>query len=406
MTSAFTVTVVSEQAASVPEGAGAGLTSVLSEALERAALTAATGLSGQLWISDRWQAEILINGERKAEEAPFNLGHHLLARLAEFAASQSGGTLSDPVLRTFEDLATPSPAALLHYLAGRAAGGDARMRFWRRGFELDPALAALRTALARELLTTGNPGSAAALLQGIAVQDGFAAADIGIALWAAGEAQVSFDLLQAAVKSNPENGLAGAALATLLVRRAQAAGTAKGEEGHNAWDEALLLATQSTQQASDDFRTWTALAEVHRAGGDFDQAAFFYGFALRLEPDAPTVLKDASACWLQARQPAQALPLIERARAAAPADAENAGNLAFAHLLLGDQPAALAAAREAATLGPDNPRLHILHGELALKAGQRDEALDAWARAAVLEPGIFINPEGGNLGLESPPEAQ
>lgn len=389
-TSAFVVTVVAEEAGPIPDGAGAGLTRLLAEALARTGVPAAASLTGQLWISDRWQAEIAVNGERKAEEAPFALGHHLLARLAEFAVHQLGGELSQPVLRSFEDLATPSPAALLHFLAGNL----------RRGFELDPAMVAIRTALARDLLGVSKTEPAAALLRGIAVHDGFAAAELGIGLWAAGETQVSFELLQAAVKSDPENGLALAALSSLLLRRVQSEGIAAGEPGHEAWDEALLLATEATQKASDDFRTWAALADVHRAGGNFDQAAFFYGFALRLEPEAASVLKDASACWLQARQPERALPLIERARAAAPQDAENAGNLAFARLLLGDAPAALAAAREAAELGPGNPRLHVLHGELALKAGKREEALDAWARAAALEPGFVINPEGGNLGLE------
>ncbi|TAN20908.1 MAG: hypothetical protein EPN33_14070 [Acidobacteria bacterium] len=389
-TTDFAVTVVADGAWAIPEGAGAGLARLITEALERTGLTAPASLGGQLWISDRWQAEIAVNGERKAEEAPFALAHHLLARLAEFAAHQLGAELSQPVLRSFEDLATPSPAALLHFLAGNL----------RRAFELDPSMVAIRTALARELLGQNKADAAAALLGGLVVHDGFAGADLGIGLWAAGEIQVSFELLQAAVKSNPENGLALAALSSLLLRRLEHAGLAQGEGAHEGWDEALLLATEATQKASDDFRTWAALADVHRAGGDFDQAAFFYGFALRLEPEAARVLKDASACWLQARQPERALPLIERARAAAPADAENAGNLAFARLLLGDAPAALAAAREAAELGPRNARLHVLHGELALKAGEREEALDAWARAAALEPGFVINPEGGNLGLE------
>ncbi|MGH9474791.1 MAG: tetratricopeptide repeat protein [Terriglobales bacterium] len=398
----FEITVLTEPPWPVPAGAGAGLTLLLREALQRAGGDVAQGeAGGQLWVSDRWQAEIVAGGARCAEEAPFERGHHLLARMAEAAARAAGGELPRPVLSSFEDLATRSPLALLHYLAGRAAQGAERMRQWRRAFELDPALAAVRAGLAGELLQASNPQAAAALLAGGGLQDGFAAAALGLGLWAAGENEVSFELLQSAVRTNPEHALALAALASLLARRAQSAASGGSEAGREAWDEALLLATQATQLASDDFRTWAALAEVHRAGGDCEQAGFYYGFALRLEPAAPTVLKDASACWLQARQPQQALPLIERARAAAPGDAENAGNLAFAHLLLGDTPAALAAARQAAALGPGDARLHILHGEVALKAGRREEALGAWARAAELEPGVVINPEGGNLGLEA-----
>ncbi|MGH9393981.1 MAG: hypothetical protein ACRD1E_07405, partial [Terriglobales bacterium] len=184
-----------------------------------------------------------------------------------------------------------------------------------------------------------------------------------------------------------------AALAALLAR--QPAGAAAGE----MLDEALLLATQASQLASDDYRTWAALADVHRARADYAQAGFYYGFALRLAPDAPSVLKDAAACWLMARQPQPALALIERALAAAPGDGENYGNLAFARDLMGEPAAALAAARQAAERSPRDPRLRILHGDLALKAGDRAQALEAWARAAELEPGIFINPEGGNIGL-------
>lgn len=389
----FEITALTEPPLPIPAGAGAGLALVLAEAVERAG-GGEGAAGGQLWIGDRWQAELIVGGGREAEEAPFERGHHLLARLTERAARAGGGELPRPVLASFDDLATPAPLALLHYLAGRATAGVERRRLWRRAFELDPGLRAVRSGLAAELLAEAQPQAAAALLAGVALQDGYAAAELGLGLWAAGETEVSFELLQAAVRAHPEHALAMAALATLLARRAS------GDESRQAWDEALLLATQATQLASDDFRTWAALAGVHRAGGDCEQAAFYYNFALRLEPSAPTVLKDASACWLEARQPQQALPLIERARAAAPEDAENAGNLAFAHLLLGDAPSALEAAREAAALGPGDARFHILHGEMALQAGRREEALDAWARAAALEPGVVINPAGGNLGLE------
>ncbi len=388
---------LAEAAPPPPPGTGAGVARVLATALERAGLAAASTIAGQLWISDRWQAEIIISDQRRAEEAPFALGHHLLARLAEFAARACGGELGTPVLTSFEDLATAAPAALLHYLAGYAQGGAERQQLWRRGFELDPKLVALRTGVAAELLAEGRSEAAAALLAGTAVADGFAAAELGIGLWAAGETTVSQQLLQAAVRTNPENGLVLAALAALLAEHA----AGSDEASHAAWDEALLLASQATQLAGEDFRTWAALAAVHRAGGDFEQAGFYYGFALRLAPDAPSVLKDASACWLAAHKPRQALPLIERARQVAPADAENAGNLAFAHRLLGERGAALQAARTAARLAPGDARLHVLHGEVALEAGEREEALEAWARAAELEPALTINPEGGNLGLEA-----
>lgn len=355
-------------------------------------------VAGRLWIAGGWRAELSVNGAARTEEADFERGHHLLCRMAEFGAQQAGRELGEPVLRSFDDLATHSPAALLHCLSGLGQEGEAAGREWRRAFELDPRMAAPRSGLAAMLLQQGQAEAAAGLLAGVGLSDGFAAAELGLGLWAAGEVALSFELLQAAVKANPQNGLALAALAAQLARRA---GGGEPDEQHEALDEAQLLATQATQLAGDDYRTWAALADVHRARGDFSQAGFFYGFALRLAPEAPALLKDAGANWLQARQAKQALPLIKQAIAAAPQDAENLGNLAFAHILLGDPQAALEAARRAAKLGPHHARLRILHGDLALRAGKKAEALEAWARAAELEPGITINPEGGNLGLEA-----
>lgn len=395
----FEIAVLSDASWPIPPGAGVGVARLLSTAWTRAGVALETAaVTGRVWIAGGWQAELTVQGEARAESAGFELGHHLLCRLAEFGAKQAGGELGEPVLRSFDDLATHSPAALLHYLAGLGSEGAAAQREWRRAFELDPQMAAPRTALAAALLSSGQAEAAAGLLAGISLSDGFAAADLGLGLWAAGEQALSFELLQAAVKANPQNALALAALAAQLARRASGGEDA---EQHEALDEAQLLATQATQMAGDDYRTWAALADVHRARGDFSQAGFFYGLALRLAPDAPALLKDAGANWLQARQAKQALPLIERALQAAPDDAENLGNLAFAHLLLGDPQAALVAARRAAKLGPNHARLRILHGDLALRAGKREEAFEAWARAAELDPGLTINPEGGNLGLEA-----
>ncbi len=394
---AFGVEVVGGEGWPVPEGAGAGVARLLAAMLARAGVAGEGRVRGQWWISDRWQAEIEVNGERRAEEAEFERGHHLLCRLTEFAAARLGGTVPEATMRAFEDLETRSPGALLAYLAGWGREGEERKRGWRRAFELDPQMVAARLGLAAMVLAEGGEaGAAAALAQGLRVQDGGGAGEVGIALWAAGETEVSAELLQAAVKHDPQNAVAMAALAALLARRAPA-GSGEGRDG--AWEEALLLATQATQLAADDYRCWAALADVHRAGGDYAQASFYYGFALRLEPEAASVLKDAGACWLMAHQPQQALALIERALAVAPLDAENYGNLAFARDLLGEAEAALAAARRAAELSPGDARMRILQGDLALKAGAQEEALEAWARAAELEPGMVISPDGGNVGL-------
>ena len=79
---------------------GAGVARLLEAMLARAGVDLAAGearVEGRIWISDRWQAEIQVAGERRSEEAPFDQGHHLLYRLTEFAARQLGGEMPEPV---------------------------------------------------------------------------------------------------------------------------------------------------------------------------------------------------------------------------------------------------------------------------------------------------------------------
>ncbi|MGH9483098.1 MAG: hypothetical protein ACRD1L_13500, partial [Terriglobales bacterium] len=155
---------IASELGSAPAGAGTGVARLL-EAAVLAALDAARAplpaipVGGHLSVGDRWRAEIRMGGERHAEEAGLDRGHHLLFRLAEFAAKALGApALPAPAIRAFEDLATRSPAALLTYLAGLGAAGTERKRHWQRAFELDPAMVAPRAGLAEELL---NPASAA-----------------------------------------------------------------------------------------------------------------------------------------------------------------------------------------------------------------------------------------------------
>lgn len=373
---------------------GTGLARLLRQWLERCRLPAGTleGIEarGQVWLTDAWQAEMSVNGERRVEAAERDRGQHLMCRLLEGVARPAGlEALPRPVLAALEDYATTVPAALLACWQAAGSEGEAQRRAWRRAFELDPAMTAPRAALAGQALDAGQAAAAAALLAGVTVQDPERACELGLGLWSAGETAAAGALLETAVQSNPDDAIALAALAAWLARHA----------GDNAAarDEALLLATQATQRASDDYRTWQALADVHRAGGDFEQANFYYGFALKLEPAAPALLKDAAATLLMAGEPRAALPLIERALETSAADADHHGNLAFARHLLGEKALALAAARRASALRPDDARLRVLEGELALAAGEREAALDAWARATELDPTVMLNPEGGNL---------
>lgn len=348
----------------LPAEAGAGLGRLLATVLPASAAAAPMRL--HIWLSDRWQAEIEAGGERTSEEAAFAHGHHMLYRLAEVAARHLGASLPALAAGRFEDLRTESPAAMVFLWAGWGAEGRTRAERWRRGFEFDPTCVALRTGLAQELIGHGQADAAASLVGDIQVMDAGAAAALGLGFWATGgEARwpLAERLLQAAVQSDGKNALASAALAALLARQA-----GQGHEHNDRLDEALLLATQATQLAPDDYRGWTALADVHRAGGDYRQAGFYYGMALRLDPQSTSVLKDAGANWLLAGEPQQALPLIERALQAAPGDAENYGNLALARDAMGEHGPALEAARRAQALAPADTRFTQLQTAMEERA--------------------------------------
>ncbi|MGH9480343.1 MAG: hypothetical protein ACRD1A_14015, partial [Terriglobales bacterium] len=55
-----------------------------------------------------------------------------------------------------------------------------------------------------------------------------------------------------------------------------------------------------------------------------------------------------------------------------------------------------------AQLRPQDARLRVLEGDLALAAGEREAALDAWAHATELDPSVTLNPAGGNLAPPAP----
>lgn len=389
----------------VPVAASRGLARLIAEALTESGVADVAVADGQpgegasitgiLWLGDRLQGEITVRREAGSEpevvrhEADLTEGHHLLYQLTESAARLLEVELPRRVISGFEDYRTPVFPALLQYLIARDAPEKERKGELIRAFELDASLPAVRIELALAAVQRGDTPSAISLVRGLPVGHPDWARELGTAAWAAGETDLAMGLLAAAVQANDDDGIAQAALAALLAR--------KGEI-----DDSFYLATRATQLEADDYRSWAALADVHRAAGKFGEACFYYNFALRLAPDAPGVLKDAGASWVLARKPEQALKTIEKAIAVAPGDAENHGNLAFAHDLLGNAQPALEAARRAVELAAQNASLHVLRGDLALKLGLADEARQAWARAQELDPQLTIRPEGGNIGLPEP----
>lgn len=389
----------------VPAAASRGLARLIADALTGsgvADVAVADGhagdganITGILWLGDQLQGEITVRREGQSEpevvrhEADLSEGHHLLYQLTESAARLLEVELPRRVISSFDDYRTAVFPALLQYLIALDADEAERKGELIRAFELDARFPAARIELALAAVQRGDTASAISLVQGFAVGHADWARELGTAAWAAGETDLAMALLASAVQANDEDGIAQAALAALLAR--------KGEV-----DESFYLATRATQLEANDYRSWSALADVHRAAGKFGEACFYYTFALRLAPDAPAVLKDAGASWVLARKPEQALKTIEHAIAVAPGDAENYGNLAFAHDLLGNAQPALDAARRAVALAPQNASLHVLHGDMAFKLGLSEEAQQAWAQAREIDPQLTIRPEGGNIGLPEP----
>lgn len=390
----------------VPVAASRGLARLIADALTESGVADVSvanrsepgegaSISGILWLGDQLQGEITVRREAQGEpevvrhEADLSEGHHLLYQLTESAARLLEVELPRRVISSFDDYRTPVFPALLQYLIALDAPEAERKGELIRAFELDSRFPAARIELALAAVQRGDTASAISLVQGCAVGHADWARELGTAAWAAGETDLAMSLLASAVQANDEDGIAQAALAALLAR--------KGEV-----DESFYLATRATQLEANDYRSWSALADVHRAAGKFGQACFYYNFALRLAPEAAAVLKDAGASWVLARKPEQALKTIEQAIAAAPNDGENYGNLAFAHDLLGNAPPALEAARRAVELAPQHASLHVLHGDLAWKLELADEARQAWGKAQELDPQLTIRPEGGNIGLPEP----
>lgn len=352
----------------LPEISAAGLEAMFRRCLERckilvappgAAAEGLTELHVEISAGAELQGKLTVRPPGKRahitrREVPAGEGHHLLYLLLEAAAKALGREVPAPVTRGFEDLRSRSFAALVWFMASFTPDNSDPQRAQVRALELDFFLVAARSAVALELLSAHRPGTVLKLLEGIPILDSDAARELGLALWTEAArlpeseqepyVRRAIELLGAAIHADGDDGLAHAALAALLARQ-------------GAGEEALPLAARATNLAPNDFRAWAALGDAHRCQGQHDQAVFYYQMALRLQPTAASVLKDAAASLLMAQQPDRAIPLIEQAIAAHPEDPENHANLALARRALGEAQAALTAARHAADLGQSDPRL-------------------------------------------------
>lgn len=128
----------------------------------------------------------------------------------------------------------------------------------------------------------------------------------------------------------------------------------------------------------------TALIDTARAAamqGRIADAETAYRRVLEIDATATEALNFIAMCRLAQQQPAQAVELLERARAAAPDDAETHKSLGLAYRAGGDAQRGAQALSEAVRLDPDYyiARLHL--GVALEQLGLADEALVQYFRA-------------------------
>ncbi|GAB6195745.1 tetratricopeptide repeat protein [Lysobacter xanthus] len=97
---------------------------------------------------------------------------------------------------------------------------------------------------------------------------------------------------------------------------------------------------------------------------------------VRIDGDART-LNQRAIGLINAGRPEQAIPLLERAIAAQPRDAEMLGNLGYAYILVGENERARARLRAALDLSPTRSATWLNLGQTYAELGQRDVAVDA-----------------------------
>jgi Flp pilus assembly protein TadD len=151
----------------------------------------------------------------------------------------------------------------------------------------------------------------------------------------------------------------------------------------------------------------TPQAAAH-GGGDTDMAALGQRMraALGAGASAPTPTLDTSdpAALAQAadrlfasQRFADAIPIYRQLLALKPGDADAQNDLGLALHYSGDTPAALAVLRPAAAAAPQQQRIQLTLGFVALQAGETETARQALSRARELAPESDVGREAARL---------
>ncbi|MBM3888263.1 MAG: tetratricopeptide repeat protein [Verrucomicrobia bacterium] len=117
-----------------------------------------------------------------------------------------------------------------------------------------------------------------------------------------------------------------------------------------------------------------------------DLARLYLNAALKLNPDVPELHLNLGVIALRENNPSEAARAFRRVLELQPHDVQAHYNLTICHASMGDIPKALATVDWSLGYCPDSARLHLLKARVHLKAGNRQAAREALAKARALQP--------------------
>ena len=107
------------------------------------------------------------------------------------------------------------------------------------------------------------------------------------------------------------------------------------------WNDEALTASSDSQRVN------LLFAQLHYKHKQYDEALHYYQEALKLNPDHYVSLIEAGVCYLRTHRYAESIPVFEHAQAIRPDSWEAPYDLACAHALTNNAPAAIEALRDA-----------------------------------------------------------
>jgi adenylate cyclase len=155
--------------------------------------------------------------------------------------------------------------------------------------------------------------------------------------------------------------------------------------------EAVRLGREVLAEGTDDpFALGRAANAVAILGGDFAAGIAAVERARTLAPNSAQLLIDAAFIYAYACEPAIALPLFQRALRLSPLDPRTTmmqAGMAHAHLVAGDDEAALDVAERVLRLRPDWGAAHRAKVVALWRLGRQQEAREGAARLLAVAPG-------------------